>query len=105
MHFLRADCDFAKAFQSVLIDEAEFASFVEHLNATHRIVRTAIVKQFYKHLRLLKEIYTVKLLQALQVYYPDECLSFNDFARVCYFAIDRKATRYEKLTVVARLIS
>lgn len=53
----------------------------------------------------MKELYIKKILKALQVYYPDECMSFNDFVRVCYFVLDRKATKYEKITIIAKVSS
>lgn len=54
---------------------------------------------------MVKELYIKKILKALQVYYPDECMSFNDFVRVCYFVLDRKATKYEKITIIAKVSS
>lgn len=77
--------------------------FVEQLSTSYRIVRNIIIKQFFKRLRIVKEVYMKKILKALQVYYPDECMSFNDYVRVCYFVLDRKATKFEKITIVAKV--
>ena len=104
-HFYREECDLQQAMRVVLVDEEEFALFVEQLSTSFRIVRNIIVKQFYKRLRVVKEVYMKKVLKALQVFYPDESMSFNDFVRVCYFVLERKATKYEKITIVAKLIS
>ena len=34
-----------------------------------------------------------KVLKALQMFYPDESMSFNDFVRVCYFVAFRSSTK------------